>query len=182
MRIDKGAKPKPESNIVVSQDIIGGDFKLQNTNGNEVTQEVLLGKISLIYFGYGHCPDICPTTLNNISHALNQLSPEDLSSVQAFFITLDPQRETSEYLKKFISGFHAKITPLLGDSKELDRVSSEYKVYSSKAETKEKDQYLIDHSSLIYVMGRDGKYMMHFTSATPPDEIYKEVQNLLTSR
>ena len=180
MRIDNGVKPKPEANIVVSEDAIGGDFKLQDTDGKTVTQDILLGKISLVYFGYGHCPDTCPTTLNNITQALNQLSPEDLSSVQAFFITLDPERDSSEYLKKFISGFHSRIIPLLGDPKELERVSGEYKVYSSKGEVKESDQYLIDHSSLIYVMGRDGKYLMHFTSTTPAAEICQEIKTLLT--
>lgn len=180
MRVDPGVKPKPEGTIAVSQEPIGGSFKLQDTAGREVTESVLRGKITMVYFGYGHCPDTCPTTLNNMTLALNQFSTIELESLQAFFITLDPKRDSAEYLKKFISAFHSKIIPLLGSEKELEKVSLEYKVYSSKDDTKGDAQYLIDHSSLIYIMGKDGKYLMHFTSATPADEIYKELKKLLT--
>jgi protein SCO1/2 len=180
MRVDQGIKPKPEQVTAVSQELIGGDFILQDTEGREVTQSILNGKISLIYFGYGHCPDTCPTTLNNITQALNQFSKIELDSLQAFFITLDPKRDSAEYLKKFIAAFHGKITPLLGDEKELVRVSSEYKVYSSKQEIKGDSQYLIDHSSLIYVMNKSGKYIMHFTSSTSPEVMHKELKKLLT--
>jgi protein SCO1/2 len=180
MKVDPGVKPKPEMNVVVSADTIGGDFKLRDVDGKEVTQNALLGKTSLVYFGYGHCPDTCPAALNNITEALKLFSPQELDLLQVFFVTLDPKRDTPEYLKKFISSFHPKITPLLGDEKELERVSAEYKVYSSKQDTKSNVDYLIDHSSLVYVMNRDGKYALHFASSTSPSEMHQELRKLLT--
>jgi len=180
MRIDPGSKPKPSSNVSISDAAVGGDFKLFDTSGNEVTQESLKGKISLMYFGYGHCPDTCPAALHNITEALNMLQPAELSSLQIFFITLDPERDNASYLKKFISGFHSKIIALIGSPEEIAKISKEYKVYSSKGASSG-GEYLIDHSSLIYLMGKDGKYILHLSSSTPPTEISTELKKLLTS-
>ncbi len=181
MKLDPGPKPKAEESINSAEAPIGGNFELSDTNGNIITQKNLEGKLTLVYFGYGHCPDVCPATLHNITQGLNLLSSQELQDVQVFFISLDPERDTTEYLKKFISSFHPKIIALTGTVDQVDRVIKDYKVFVSKNSSNDnnKNDYLIDHSSLTYLMNREGKYLLNFSTSTTPEQIAAEIKNHL---
>ncbi len=152
---------------------IGGNFDLITSNGKKFSQENIKGKWSLIYFGYTFCPDICPMALENISKALNKLPPPVQSKFQPIFITIDPARDTPSSLHTFIKNFHPNWVALSGSKVQIKKAIKAYRVYSSKVQDESKDTpyYLMDHSSLVYVMNPQGYYTTHFTHETQPDEV-----------
>lgn len=144
---------------------IGGPFLLTNQDGKPARDTDFRGKYLLIYFGYTYCPDLCPTGLQSIAHALDQLGP-DAAKVQPLFITIDPARDTPAKLKEYAASFHPKIIALTGTPEAIAAVAKEYQVYYAKGENVEDGEYLMDHSNLIYVMDPKGKFLTTF-----PDEI-----------
>lgn len=142
--------------------LIGGTFSLTDTNGRTVTQADLKGHYSLVYFGFTHCPDICPTSLLTIENALDTLGPKG-KAITPYFITLDPERDTQEELGKYVKHFGERFVGLVGTAEETKQVADAYKVYYSKVEqTGSAMGYSIDHSGFIYLMGPDGHYLAHF--------------------
>src|SRR5271165_1656012 len=157
---------------------IGGPFQLVDQNGKTVTDADLKGKWSLIYFGYTHCPDACPTALNDISIALSDLGPKR-DAVRPVFITVDPERDTPEVLKSYVTAFDAPILALSGTPEEIAQAAKGYRVYYAKHPEAGGD-YSMDHSSVIYVMDPEGRFTASFTQENSPEEIAERLKKLLT--
>ena len=156
---------------------IGGPFRLVDQNGKTVTDADLKGKWSLVYFGYTHCPDACPTALNDIAIALDQLGPKR-EAVRSVFITVDPERDTPEVLKDYVTSFDAPILALSGSPEEIARAAKAYRVYYAKHPEPGGD-YSMDHSSVIYVMDPEGRFTASFTHQSTPEEIAERLKKLL---
>jgi protein SCO1/2 len=156
---------------------IGGPFRLVDQNGKRVTDADLKGKWSLVYFGYTHCPDACPTALNDIAIALDELGPKR-DAVRPVFITVDPERDTPEVLKSYVTSFDAPILALTGTSEEVAQAAKGYRVYYAK-HPEAGDDYSMDHSSVIYVMDPEGRFTASFTHQSTPEEIAERLKKLL---
>jgi protein SCO1/2 len=148
---------------------IGGDFKLTDHKGKEFSSEHLKGNFSLIYFGFTYCPDICPTSLEKISEVIATLDKYKIP-VSPVFITIDPKRDTPELLKEYLQHFHPKYIALTGSEEQIKDVTEKFKVFYAKV-AGDDTNYMMDHSSFIYLMDGDGKYVKHFYLNTPPQEI-----------
>jgi protein SCO1/2 len=156
---------------------IGGPFKLVDQNGRTVTNTDLEGRWLLVYFGYTHCPDACPTALNNIALALDDLGVEK-KEVRPVFITIDPERDTSQALKDYVAAFGAPILALTGNDAAIAQAAGEYRVYYAKHPEAGGD-YSMDHSSIIYVMDPKGRFTASFTGEDPPQEMAARLKKLL---
>jgi protein SCO1 len=157
---------------------IGGSFTLVDQNGKAVTNTALEGKWLLVYFGYTHCPDACPTTLNNIALALRDLGKKS-DEVRPVFITIDPERDTAQALKDYVSAFDAPILALTGSAAAIAQAAKEYRVYYAKHPEPSGD-YSMDHTSIIYVMDPKGRFTASFTGEDPPEQIAARLKKLLT--
>jgi protein SCO1/2 len=156
---------------------IGGPFQLVDQNGKTVTDADLKGKWSLIYFGYTHCPDACPTALNDISIALSELGPKR-DAVRPVFITVDPERDTPESLKAYLMSFDAPILALTGTAEQVAKAAKGYRVYFAKHPEAGGD-YSMDHSSVIYVMDPEGRFTASFTHESAPEQISERLKKLI---
>ena len=157
---------------------IGGPFRLVDQNGKTVTDADLKGKWSLIYFGYTHCPDACPTALNDIAVALDELGPKR-AAVRPVFITVDPERDTPEVLKAYVTAFDAPILALTGTPEEIAQAAKGYRVYYAKHPEAGGD-YSMDHTSLIYVMDPKGRFTASFTGEDLPEQMAERLKKLLS--
>ena len=143
--------------------LIGGPFTLVDQNGKTRTDAEFRGKYMLVYFGYTYCPDFCPTELNTITDAMGLLGAA-AAKVQPIFITIDPARDTVQQMKLYAQSFDPRLIALTGTPEQIAVVAKGYRVYYAKApgaESKGGD-YLMDHSTFIYLMGPDGAYLTHF--------------------
>jgi protein SCO1/2 len=156
---------------------IGGPFHLTDQNGNRVTDADLKGKWSLIYFGYTHCPDACPTALNDIAVALGELGAKR-AAVRPVFITVDPERDTPEALKSYVTSFDAPILALTGTQEEVAQAAKAYRVYYAKHPEPGGD-YSMDHSSVIYVMDPQGRFTATFTHESSPEQMADRLKKLV---
>jgi protein SCO1 len=156
---------------------IGGPFRLVDQDGKTVTDADLKGKWSLVYFGYTHCPDACPTALNDIAVALDELGPKR-SAVRPVFITVDPERDTPEVLKAYVTAFDAPILALTGTPEEVAQAAKGYRVFYAKHPEAGGD-YSMDHSSVIYVMDPEGRFTASFTHQSSPEELAERLKKLL---
>lgn len=142
--------------------LIGGDFSLTDGAGKTVTNHDFQGRYMLVYFGFTHCPDICPTSLLLIQNALKQLGDKG-KKVVPIFITLDPERDTPETVGQYVAHFGPELVGLSGTPEQIKQVADAYKIYYRKVEDKDSAMgYVIDHSGFMYLMGPDGKYVTHF--------------------
>jgi protein SCO1/2 len=135
---------------------IGGPFRLTSANGGEVTDADFKGHPFLVYFGYTHCPDICPTVLSQMSQVLKAMGHD--KRIKAVFITVDPERDTPAVMKEYLSSFDPNIIGLSGTRAETDAVEKAYRVYASKTPGNGSD-YLIDHTALIFLMDKRGHFV-----------------------
>ncbi len=162
------------------QALIGGDFNLIDHNGQKKTLADFKGKFMLVYFGYSFCPDICPAALNNITHALKMIPHEKLKNINPIFITVDPERDDVRHLQMYINNYHELFIALTGNRKQIDQIIQKYKVYAQKATPDgTSTEYLIDHSSIIYLMDRQGRFITSFNHQTPPKEIFTTLTKYL---
>lgn len=158
---------------------LGGDFTLTNQDGHAWSSASTLGKIRLVYFGYSFCPDICPMALHAISDALDSLGPKS-HDIVPIFVTIDPQRDTVQTLKKYSKTFHPSFVFCTGSTKDIDHIAKLFKVYANRVHVPgTKADYLIDHSSLIYVIGRHGDYITSFAHTTSPEIIASTLKKML---
>ena len=151
---------------------IGGDFILTDQDGKEFNSNMMKGRLSLVYFGFTYCPDICPTSLQKLSNVLSTLEKYQID-ILPIFITVDPARDTPALMKEYIGHFHPKFIGLNADETTLKKVADLYKVFYAKAENQNhaEGKYMIDHSSFVYLMDKNGKYMKHFYMSSTPEEI-----------
>ncbi|MGE5539674.1 MAG: SCO family protein [Gemmatimonas sp.] len=176
-------QPQPEAAVpgqirVGPEVAIGGPFALTDQNGKRVTDADFAGRFMLIYFGYTYCPDVCPTELNTMALALDRLGTR--VRVVPVFITVDPARDTPEALKTYLASFGPEFVGLTGSDEEIARVAKEYRVYYKKGEG-EGDTYLMDHTSLLYLVGPDGKLKALFRTGTIPDDLAQGIKAAFAS-
>jgi protein SCO1/2 len=160
---------------------VGGPFALIDHNGRSRTDEDFRGKLVLVYFGFTYCPDICPTDLQNIGLALDQLGQE-AEKVQPLFITVDPERDTAEHLKEYLQSFHPSFIGLTGDTSAIRAAADAFKVYYARVSNGQGDDYTVDHTAFIYLMGADGGYVGFFPPGTSPERIAEMLRKQLARR
>ncbi len=158
--------------------MIGGPFALTDQNSGKFTDADLKGKWHLVFFGYTHCPDFCPTALNEIALALDKLGANK-SKVGVVYISIDPERDTAEVLKDYVASFDAPIIALTGTPEEVARAAKSYRVYYAK-HPRADGGYDMDHSALIYVMDPQGRFTASFTAADTADTIAARLRKLLS--
>lgn len=156
---------------------IGGPFRLVDHNGQVVTDESLKGKPFLVFFGFTHCPDICPTTLFEVSEILTKLGG-DAERVNALFVTVDPERDTKEKLKDYLSSFHPQLRGVTGTPAEIAVIGKAYRVYAKKVPL-EAGGYTMDHTALVYLMDKEGRFVAPFNMKRKPDEAAGELRRYL---
>jgi len=161
---------------------IGGPFTLVSGDGKTVTDKTYRDRWQLVYFGYTFCPDACPTALNDIAGALEALGPL-AAKVQPLFITIDPQRDTPKVMAEYVKAFDPRIVGLTGSPEQIAAAAKEYRVYYAKVADKDApDGYLMDHSSIIYVMRPgDGRFVATFTHETTSAQMAERMRKLIAS-
>ena len=149
---------------------IGGPFELIDHTGTTFTDRDLAGDYALIYFGYTYCPDVCPTELGQIAAAIDELGA-DGARVRPVMITIDPERDTPEVLAEYVPLFHERFVALTGAKAEILGVAQAYRVLFRKFEDPTYTDYLMDHSSFVYLLAPDGKVVGMFRYGTAPEEM-----------
>jgi protein SCO1/2 len=156
---------------------VGGPFRLVDQNGQSVSDADLKGKPSLIFFGFTHCPDVCPTTLFEVSEVLDRMG-DDAKRVNALFVTVDPERDTQEKIKDYLSSFHPRLRGLTGDAAAIAAIEKAYRVYAKKVPL-EGGGYTMDHTALVYLMDRDGRFVAPFNMRRTPEDAAAELRKYL---
>ena len=172
-------RPSPEgSGTGVA--LVGGPFSLVDHTGKRVSEQDFRGRFMLVFFGYTYCPDVCPTELQVMTAALDQLGP-DADKIQPVFISIDPERDTPEVLASYVENFGPRLIGLTGSAEEMASVAKVYRVFYSKAGKTGSDEYLMDHSSILYLMGPDGGFVKHFTYTTDASALAANLKQILIS-
>ncbi len=156
---------------------IGGPFKLIDDNGKPITDQDMKGRPFLVFFGYRHCPDICPTTLFEMSEVMRALG-QDADRIGALFITVDPERDTPAMMKDYLSSFDPHLRGLTGDRQAIDAVEKAYRVYAKKVPTDNGD-YSMDHTALVYLMDKQGRFVAPFKLNRKPEEAAADLRRYL---
>jgi len=155
--------------------LIGGPFKLVAGDGRTITDADMKGEPFLVFFGYTHCPDVCPATLAEISDVLAKMPGKP---VKALFITIDPERDSAAVMKDYVSNFDPRIIGLTGDRAAIDQVEKAYRVYARKAPQAGGD-YTMDHSAIVYLMDSQGRFVEAFNLERKPEDSAKELEKYL---
>jgi protein SCO1/2 len=174
---------KNDSPSFKSTDITGADYGKQLTltnaaTGKPVSLEDYRGKLVLIFFGFTHCPDICPTTLLKAAEVKSALGP-DGDRLQVLFVTVDPERDTPEVLSKYVPAFDPSFIGLRGDGEETTRASREFKVFFQKVPNRDGTSYNVDHTAASYVLDPEGRLRLFVRHTQPVEEIVSDLQQLL---
>ncbi|HEY5280833.1 MAG TPA: SCO family protein [Pseudolabrys sp.] len=161
-----------------SASAVGGPFTLTDQDGKQITDADLKGKPFLVFFGYTHCPDVCPTTLFDISEVMRALGP-DADRTEALFISVDADRDTPAVLKDYLSSFDPHVRGATGNQGELDKVEKGYRVYAKKVPTGKDGDYSMDHSAIVYLMDKDGHFVAPFRLDRKPQASAAELRKYL---
>ena len=156
---------------------IGGPFRLIDQNGEPFSDTDLRGKSFLVFFGFTHCPDVCPTTLFDISEIMRNLG-KDADRTAAVFITVDPERDTPEALKEYLSSFDPHVRGLSGDLANIAAVAKAYRVYYRKVPLEGGD-YTMDHTAIVYLMDKEGQFVSPFNMRRTADVAAAELRKHL---
>jgi protein SCO1 len=146
---------------------IGGPFHLVDQNGKPFSNQDMIGRPYLVFFGYTHCPDVCPTTLAELSAMIRKLGP-DAGRVGALFITVDPERDTAAVLKDYLANFDPHLRGLTGGRSAIDVAMKDYRVYAEKVPLEHGD-YSMDHTAIVYLMDKDGHFVAPFNMQRTAD-------------
>jgi cytochrome oxidase Cu insertion factor (SCO1/SenC/PrrC family) len=149
---------------------IGGPFTLVDHTGKLRSDTEFRGKLMLVYFGYTYCPDVCPTDLLTISQAIDAFGAAG-ETIQPIFITVDPERDTPTHLAEYVSAFHPRLIGLTGAIEDIRKVALSYKAYFAKVEGERPGEYVVDHSAVIYLIGRNGEYLGFIANQTHRDRM-----------
>ncbi len=156
---------------------IGGPFNLIDQDGKPITDQDLKGRPFLVFFGYTHCPDVCPTTLFELSEVMHALG-KDADRINALFITVDPERDTAAVIKDYLSSFDPHVRGATGDRKAIDAAEKDYRVYAKKVPTKNGD-YSMDHTALVYLMDKQGRFVAPFKLDRKPEEAAADLRKYM---
>ncbi len=160
--VQRGSVPVPQASAV------GGPFTLIDQNGRTVTEQDMKGKPFLVFFGFTHCPDVCPTALFDISEVFRKLGP-DAGRAAALFITVDPERDTPEAMKSYLSSFDPHLRGLTGEQAAVDGVIKAYRAYAKKVPNPD-GSYTMDHTALVYLMDKEGRFVAPFNLKRRPED------------
>jgi protein SCO1 len=158
---------------------IGGPFALTDHEGRQRTDAEFRGKLLVIYFGYTNCPDICPADLTAISLALERLGAA-AEAVQPIFITLDPERDTAAHLAEYVKAFHPRLLGLTGTPDEIRKIATAYKTWYAKTGKTGGEDYAVDHTAFIYLVGKDGRYLGFLPPSTVPERLSEVIGQMLS--
>src|SRR5690242_2192358 len=156
--------------------LIGGPFALTDGNGRTVSDQTLKGRPYLVYFGYTHCPDVCPTELAKISDILSKMGDR---AIPALFITVDPERDTPKVMQDYVSSFNPAIVGLSGAPEAVEAAEKAFRVYARKGQPQAGGDYTMDHSSIVYLMDKNGGFAEAFNVERPPADAAKELEGYL---
>ena len=159
-----------------NRSLIGGPFALQNGDGKTITEAAFLGRPFLVYFGYTHCPDVCPTELARMSDVLAKMGDK---AIPALFITVDPERDTPKVMQDYVSSFDPHLIGLSGSPQAIGAVEKGYRVFARKGETQSDGGYSMDHSSIVYLMDKSGGFVEAVNLERAPEETAKELGGYL---
>lgn len=168
-----GRSPAPAT----LQSTVGGPFRLTDHNGRAITDQDMKGRPFLVFFGFTHCPDICPTTLFDVSEILRSLG-KDGDRMRALFVTVDPERDTPEKLKDYLSSFDPRLVGVTGDEASVKAMEKAYRVYSRKVPLSA-GGYTMDHTAIVYLMDKDGRFVAPFNIKRKPDEAAADLRRYL---
>jgi len=157
----------------------GGEFTLQPEGGKAVSLSDFKGKVVVMYFGFASCPDVCPTSLAIISAAMKSLSKEEVTDVQGLFVSLDPERDNGEKLKQYAGYFHENMTGITGTLEQVQKVAKQYGTYFTKVAGSSDTNYLIDHTSVTFIIGKDGKFATSKSHGATAEQIAEGIRNAL---
>ena len=156
--------------LMYGRGTVGGPFTLTDPTGRQRGDAEFRGRLMIVYFGYTFCPDVCPADLMTISQALDQLGPA-ADGIQPVFITIDPERDTTKVLREYVAAFHKSFVGLTGSPEEIREVANAYKAFYAKVPSERPGEYAIDHTGVIYLMGRDGQYLGFMPPQTSPERL-----------
>jgi protein SCO1/2 len=156
-------------------------YLLEGPNGRSITNEDFRGRFQLISFGYTYCPDVCPTTLIEMA-AILKLLDEKSAKLQAIFITVDPERDSSTVLKTYTEFFDRRIIGLTGSPALVRRAADNFKIRYAKVPSSDSKNYAVDHSAGMILLGPDGQFIKKFPFAMPVDQIAKEIDDLISRK
>lgn len=168
---------RSEQPVLSGPPAIGGPFSLTDNNGRTRTEADLKGHPTLVFFGFTHCPDICPTTLFEVSEILRQLGP-DAGGARGLFVTVDPERDTPEKLKDYLSSFDPNLTGLTGSPDAIQQMLKAYRVYAKKVPT-DSGGYTMDHTALVYLLDKQGRFVAPFNVKRPPADAAADLRRYL---
>jgi protein SCO1/2 len=157
---------------------IGGPFELVDQTGKTVTDADFKGKLMLVYFGYTYCPDACPTALGVMAAAIGKLDVAG-ERVAPILISIDPERDTPAALKDYVGNFHPRLVGLTGSAEQVAKAAKAYRAFYQKQPGASGADYLMDHSTLIYLMGADGQLLTFFGPQVTPDEVAEALRKYL---
>lgn len=161
-----------------SRPSIGGPFTLTSDEGKQLSNEDLKGMPFAIYFGFTYCPDVCPTTLVELTETIEALGP-DADKLRFLFVTVDPERDTPEQLNDYLSSFDPRFTGLTGTPEEIAKAAKVYRVYYERIE--QDDDYTMNHSALIYLMDKNGKFNDVLSYGAGADERLQKIRKLIAT-
>jgi len=156
--------------------LIGGPFSLVDQTGKRVSEKDFEGRFMVAYFGYTFCPDLCPLGLSTITDAIDLLDAEDAEAFTPVFFSVDPKRDTVEQLADYVTHFHPRMVGLTGTDEEVDVAAKAFRIYYN-VPPNQGDDYAVDHSAFIYLMGPDGSYRAHFSHTATAEEIAERLQS-----
>ncbi|MDH5723542.1 MAG: SCO family protein [Alphaproteobacteria bacterium] len=157
---------------------IDGKFVLLNNNGETVTQDDFKGQYKLIFFGFTFCPAVCPTELGRMAIIMSILGG-DSNKVQPLFISIDPERDTPEVIGAYVPQFHPRLIGLTGSVEQIEAVKESFKVFAAKAENEMMDEYMMDHSTYMYLMSPDNKLLKLYSTSDGVESIVQDIKGLL---
>lgn len=161
--------------------LVGGPFSLVDQDGRRVTEKDFLGKYMLVFFGFTYCPDVCPTELQVMSAALDELGTAG-NNIQPVFVSIDPERDTPEVIKQYVGNFHPRLVGLTGSAGEIATIARAYRVYYKKAASSAASgDYEMDHSTTIYLMDREGRFRKHFGYTTDAKGLAQELREAIAN-
>jgi protein SCO1/2 len=170
LKRDAGIEQRLGGMVVPPAVSIGGPFSLTDHSGAPVTDATYRGRMMLIFFGFTHCPDFCPAELQTMAEVLDRLG-EDAARVAPLFITVDPERDTPEWLARYVDQFDPRIIGLTGAAEQIAAVARAYRVYYAKVYLPDATSYVVDHSTFVYLMDAEGRFAALFRQGTAPAEI-----------
>lgn len=169
--------PNQSTGTALTQADIGGPFQLTDHYGKRVSDGDFRGRYMLVFFGFTHCPDVCPSTLRDISMAMDHLDGE-ADAIQPLFITVDPERDDVAAMANYVTAFDARILGLTGTREDIDQATAAYRIYSARVPLGD-DDYTMDHSAFTYLLDREGRYLAHFSFGVDPEEMAEGIEHAI---